>query len=330
MRSYVDRMPPKRNSASATSASEAPAMTQAAIRQLVIDSVAIALETQKETMATADNANGNPKLREAPVARKCSYKEFMRCQPFNFKGSEGASSFDVVIGMDWLSKYHAKILRDKKVVHIHIDGETLIIRVMEKKSDEKRLEDIPVVKEFPNVFPDNLPDLPLVRQVEFQIDLIPGMVPVARAPYRLAPSKMQELSNQLHELIDRGFIRPRLHVDPAKIKAVKNWESPTTPTKVRQFLGLAGYYQRFIEGFLKIAKPLTKLTQKHKKYIWEEDQYLAFQLLKQKLCEAPILALPEGNDDFFVYCDISIQRLGALLMQKEKSYCICIPTTQAS
>ncbi|GJY22282.1 hypothetical protein Tco_0394848 [Tanacetum coccineum] len=107
--------------------------------------------------------------------------------------------FDVVIGMDWLSKYHAKILCDEKVVHIPIDGETLIIRaqVTEKKSDEKQLEDIPVVKEFPEVFPEDLPGLPPVRQVEFQIDLIPGAAPVARAPYRLALSEMQELSNQL-------------------------------------------------------------------------------------------------------------------------------------
>ncbi|GJS11480.1 putative reverse transcriptase domain-containing protein [Tanacetum coccineum] len=142
-------------------------------------------------------------------------------------------SFDVVIGMDWLSKYRAKILCDEKVVHIPIDGETLIIRgdrsktrlnlisciktekyisrgcqvfmiqVVEKKADEKRLEDIPVVKEFPDVFPENLPGIPPVRQVEFQIDLIPGAT-----PYRLAPSEMQELSNQLQELTDRGFIRP--------------------------------------------------------------------------------------------------------------------------
>nr|GEZ07215.1 reverse transcriptase domain-containing protein [Tanacetum cinerariifolium] len=89
MRSYVDRMPPKRNSASAASASEAPAMTQAAIRQLVIDGVAITLETQAATMANVDNANRNSEPREALVARKCSYKEFMSCQPFNFKGSEG-------------------------------------------------------------------------------------------------------------------------------------------------------------------------------------------------------------------------------------------------
>nr|GFD37372.1 putative reverse transcriptase domain-containing protein [Tanacetum cinerariifolium] len=102
------------------------------------------------------------------------------------------------------------------------------------------------------------------------------------------------------------------------VEAVKNWVSPTTPIKIRQFLGLAGYYRRFIKDFLKIAKSLTELTQKNKNYIWEEDQELAFQLLKQKLCEAPILALPEGNDDFVVYCDASHQGLGAVLMEIEK------------
>ncbi|GKA02082.1 putative reverse transcriptase domain-containing protein [Tanacetum coccineum] len=79
---------------------------------------------------------------------------------------------------------------------------------MEKKSDERRLEDIPVVREFPEVFPEDLPCLPLVCQVEFQIDLMLGAAPVARAPYKLAPSEMQELSDQLQELADRGFIRP--------------------------------------------------------------------------------------------------------------------------
>ncbi|GJV28468.1 putative reverse transcriptase domain-containing protein [Tanacetum coccineum] len=99
-------------------------------------------------------------------------------------------SFDVIIGMDWLSKYHAKIICDEKVIYILINGETLIIRVMEKKSDEKRLENIPVVREFPEVFPEDLSGFPPVLQVEFQIDLIPGAAPVARAPYRLAPSEM--------------------------------------------------------------------------------------------------------------------------------------------
>ncbi|GJZ71270.1 retrotransposon protein, putative, ty3-gypsy subclass [Tanacetum coccineum] len=110
----------------------------------------------------------------------------------------------------------------------------------------------------------------------------------------------------------------RIHVDPAKIEAVKNWASPTTPTEARQFLGLAGYYRRFIKNFSKIAKSLTELTQKNKKYIWGEDQESTFQLLKQNLCEAPILALPEGKDDFVVYCDASHQGLGAVLMQREK------------
>nr|GEU64158.1 putative reverse transcriptase domain-containing protein [Tanacetum cinerariifolium] len=165
----------------------------------------------------------------------------------------------------------------------------------------------------PNVVTEELPGLPPVRQVEFQIDLIPKAAPVAGAPYRLAPSEMQELSNQLQELADRG-----LHVDPAKIEAVKNWASPTTPTKICQFLGLAGYYRRFIKDFSKIAKSLIILTQKDKKFVWEEDQEIDFQILKQNLCEASILALSEGNDDFVVYCDASIQGLGAVLMQSEK------------
>nr|GEU98481.1 reverse transcriptase domain-containing protein [Tanacetum cinerariifolium] len=137
-------------------------------------------------------------------------------------------SFDIFIGMDWLCKYHARIICDEKVVHIPIDGETLIIR-----------------------------GLPPVRQVETQIHLILGATPVARAPYKLALSEMQKLSDQLQ---DQG-----IHVDPTKIEAVKNWASPTIPTEVRQFLGLAGYYWRFIEGFSKIAKSLTELTQKNKK-----------------------------------------------------------------
>nr|GFA56330.1 putative reverse transcriptase domain-containing protein [Tanacetum cinerariifolium] len=101
-------------------------------------------------------------------------------------------------------------------------------------------------------------------------------------------------------------------------RSVKDWTSPKSPTKIRQFLGLAGYYRRFIEGFSKIAKPMTKLTQKKVKFEWGDKQEAAFQLLKQKLCGAPILALPEGCEDFIVYCDASNKRLGAVLMQREK------------
>ncbi|GJX43070.1 putative nucleotidyltransferase, ribonuclease H [Tanacetum coccineum] len=109
-----------------------------------------------------------------------------------------------------------------------------------------------------------------------------------------------------------------IHVDPAKIESIKDWESPKTPTEIRQFLGLAGYYRRFIEGFSKIAKPMTKLTQKSVKFNWGEKEETAFQTLKQKLCSAPILALPEGSENFIVYCDASHKGLGAVLMQKEK------------
>ncbi|GJT37889.1 putative reverse transcriptase domain-containing protein [Tanacetum coccineum] len=109
-----------------------------------------------------------------------------------------------------------------------------------------------------------------------------------------------------------------IHVDPAKIESVKDWASPKTPTEIRQFLGLAGYYRRFIEGFSKIAKPMTKLTQKKVKFEWGDKQEAAFQLLKQKLCSAPILALPEGSEDFIIYCDASKKGLGAVLMQREK------------
>nr|GEZ86218.1 putative reverse transcriptase domain-containing protein [Tanacetum cinerariifolium] len=231
---------------------------------------------------------------------------------------------------------------------------------------------------------------------------VPGAAPVARAPYRLAPSGMKDLSEQLKELSDKGFIRPSfltmgssslvrqkegwivpdvhrlprikrtdvfmdlmnqvckpyldkfmivfiddiliyskdekeheehlkailellkkeefqgIHVDPAKIESVKDWASPKSPTEIRQFLGLAGYYRRFIEGFSKIAKPMTKLTQRKVKFEWGDKQEAAFQLLKQKLCSAPILALPEGNEDFIAYCDASNKGLGAVLMQREK------------
>ncbi|GJR73132.1 putative reverse transcriptase domain-containing protein [Tanacetum coccineum] len=310
---------------------------------------------------------------------------------------------------------------------------------VEDKSEKERLEDVPIVQDFPVIFPKDLSGLPPTRQVEFQIDLVPGAAPVARAPYRLAPSEMKELSEQLKELSDKGFIRPSsspwgapvlfvkkkyrsfwmcidyrelnkltvknryplpriddlfhqlqgssvyskidlsyavwfdkrtyrihgpykleheehlkqilellkkeelyakfskcefwiskvqflghvidsevIHVDLAKIESIKDWTSPKSPTEIRQFLGLAGYYRRFIEGFSNITKPMTKLTQKKVKFKWGGKQEAAFQLLKQKLCSAPILALPEGSDEFIAYCDASKKGLGAVLMQREK------------
>nr|GFA84877.1 hypothetical protein [Tanacetum cinerariifolium] len=106
-------------------------------------------------------------------------------------------SFDAIISMDWLAKYQAVIVTTKEV---------------EDKSGKKRLEDVPIVRNFPEVFPEDLPGLPSTRPMEFQIDLVPGAAPIARAPYRLAPSEMKELAKQLKELSDKGFIRPRSSV----------------------------------------------------------------------------------------------------------------------
>ncbi|GJX20949.1 putative reverse transcriptase domain-containing protein [Tanacetum coccineum] len=374
-------------------------------------------------------------------------------------------SFDVIIGMDWLAKYHALNVCDEKVVRIPYEDEVLIIqgddydgesklklniisctktqkyiekgsqvylaqvtsKKTEDQSKEKRLEDLPIVRDFLEVFPEDLPGLPPARQVKFQIDLVPGAAPIARAPYRLVPAKLQELSTQLQELSDKGFIRPSsshwgapvlfvkkkdgsfwmcidyhelnrltmknrypllriddlfdqlqgskvyfkidlrsgyhqlrvreeyipktafrthyghckfqvmpfgltnapavfmdlmnrvckpyldrfmivfiddiliysksrkeheghlkykflghvidsegIHVDPTKIESIKDWASPKTPTEIHQFLGLAGYYRRFIEGFSKIARPMTKLTQKSVKFDWGEKAEAAF------------------------------------------------------
>ncbi|GJT98301.1 putative reverse transcriptase domain-containing protein [Tanacetum coccineum] len=108
-----------------------------------------------------------------------------------------------------------------------------------------------------------------------------------------------------------------IYVDPANIESVKDWASPKSPTEIHQFVGLAGYYRRFIDRFSKIAKPMTKLTQKKVKFFWGDKQEASFQLLKQKLCSAPILALPKGSEDFIAYCDASKKGLGAVLMQRE-------------
>ncbi|GJZ15713.1 reverse transcriptase domain-containing protein [Tanacetum coccineum] len=124
-------------------------------------------------------------------------------------------SFNVISDMDWLAKYHALIICDEKVVRIPYRDEVLIIRVTSKKaedkSEEKRLEDVPIVKEFMKVFPEDLSGLPPARQVEFQIDLVLGAAPIAR---------------------------PCIHIDPAKIESIKDWASPKTPTEIYEFLGL--------------------------------------------------------------------------------------------
>nr|GEV45933.1 putative reverse transcriptase domain-containing protein [Tanacetum cinerariifolium] len=135
-----------------------------------------------------------------------------------------------------------------------------------------------------------------------------------------APVVFMDLMNRIPKVQFLGHMieSQGIYVDPAKIESIKDWASPKTATEIRQFLGLAGYYRRFIEGFSKIAKSMTKLTQKKVKFDCGNKQEEAFQIIKQKLCSAPILALPEGSEDFVVYCDASIKYLGAVLMQREK------------
>nr|GFA88690.1 putative reverse transcriptase domain-containing protein [Tanacetum cinerariifolium] len=121
--------------------------------------------------------------------------------------------------------------------------------------------------------------------------------------------------DDLFDQLQRSSIYSKIDL---RSESVKDWASPKTPTEIRQFLGLAGYYRRFIEGFSKIAKSMTNLTHIAIKFDWGEKEENTFQLIKQKLCSAPILALPEGSEDFVVYYDASHKGLGAMLMQREK------------
>ncbi|GJZ09810.1 putative reverse transcriptase domain-containing protein [Tanacetum coccineum] len=388
-------------------------------------------------------------------------------------------SFDVIIGMDWLSKYHAVIDCAEKIIRIPWGNETLIVhgdrthvttKETEDKSGEKRLEDVPIVRDFPKVFLEDLSgssvylkidlrsgyhhlivreeDIPKkafkTRQLELDhkslqhildqkelnmrqrrwkeqikplrvralmmtigLDLpkqilnaqteaqkpenlknedvggvgchvmevvtrhgIPVSIICERGP-RFASNFWRSLQKALGTNLDmstayhlqtdgqsdrtiqtlKDMLRacvinfgndfkmilrvttaqiPKvqflghmidsqgIHVDPAKIEYIKDWASPKNPTEIRQFLGLDDYYRRFIEGFSKITKPMTKLTQKKVAFEWGDKQEAVFQTLKKRLCSAPILALPQGAEDFIIYCDASHKGLGAVLMQNEK------------
>ncbi|GJY19694.1 putative reverse transcriptase domain-containing protein [Tanacetum coccineum] len=223
-------------------------------------------------------------------------------------------SFDVIIGMDWLSKYSAVIDCAKKIVRIPSGSEILIVRgdgCSEGHRTRLNVISCTKVQKYLLKGSHDFSGLPPTRQVEFQIDLIPGAAPVARAPYRLAPSEKKELSDQLKELSDKEL---------NKLTVKNRYPLPRINDLCDQLQGSSVYSKidlRFIEGFSKIAKPMTKLTQKKVKFEWGDKQETAFQLLKQKLCSAPILALPEGSEDFIVYCDTSIKGLGDVLMQRE-------------
>ncbi|GJS54992.1 putative reverse transcriptase domain-containing protein [Tanacetum coccineum] len=247
----------------------------------------------------------------------------------------GHGSFDAIIGMDWLSNYKAEIICHEKVVRIPLpDGK---------------------------VFLDDLSGLPPIREIEFWIELILEATSVAKSPYRLAPSEMEELFGQLKELQDKGFIPPSSspwgasHEDDIPKTTFRtrdgHFEFTVMPfgltnapaifiDLIKDYVGrnLISLYvlhvyiddiliysktqeehvehlSRFIENFSKIAKSLTVLTQKSKTFDWGEEQELAFQTLNDKLCNASVLALPDGPEDFVVYYDASGIGLGCVLMQ---------------
>ncbi|GJV08357.1 putative reverse transcriptase domain-containing protein [Tanacetum coccineum] len=399
-------------------------------------------------------------------------------------------SFDVIVGMDWIAEHRAEVVCYEKYIRVpygndmlSVQGEksrvkneyrlevissirtqgyidkgcqVFLVQMMKKEetvASEKRIEDVPVVRDFPEVFPEDFPGLPPTRQVEFHIELIPGAAPVARAPYRLAPAEMKELAEQLKELSDKGFIRPssspwgapilfvkkkdgsfRMCIDYRELNklTVKNHyplpriddlfdqlqgssiyskidlrsgyhqlrvreeDIPKTAFRTRYghyefqvmpfgltnapavFMDLMNrvckpYLDKFVivfiddiliysrdekehEGHLKTILELLKKEElyakfskcefwiptekflgnkvidsvKDRKFDWGEEQETAFQLLKQMLCAAHILALPEGSDDFMVmvYDDIHKGSWVLVLNAKDEGYCIRFQTTK--
>ncbi|VVA41094.1 PREDICTED: retrotransposon, partial [Prunus dulcis] len=376
---------------------------------------------------------------------------------------------DIILGMDWLEKHHASVDCFRKEVTLRSPGQPKVIfrgerrgcegylaHIIDTREIPLNLEDIPVVCDFPDIFPDDLPGFPPEREIEFTIELLPGTNPIYQTPYRMAPAELRELKIQLQELVDLGFIRPSvspwgapvlflkgakyfskidlrsgyhqlrireedipktafrtryghyeflvmpfgltnapaafmdlmnrvfrpyldhfvivfiddilvysqtleghkkhlrlvlrtlrrkqlyakfskcqfwldrviflghvisaegIYVDPQKVEVVVNWVQPTSVTEIRSFLGLAGYYRRFVEGVASIAAPLTRLTRKDVAFEWTEECEQSFQELKKRLTTAPILALPDNAGNFVIYSDASLQGLGCVLMQHDR------------
>ncbi|GJV47271.1 putative reverse transcriptase domain-containing protein [Tanacetum coccineum] len=220
-------------------------------------------------------------------------------------------TFDVIIGMDWLVAHDAAIIYGKKEVHIPIKNQTLVVK---GDSNSSRLK--PYLDKFVIIFIDDI--LIYSKTKEEHSEHLKIILDLLKKEKLYAKFSKCDFWLESVQFLGHIINSEGVHVDPAKIEAIKNWPVPTSPTEVRQFMGLAGYYRRFIEGFSLIAKPLTKLTQKNKKFEWGADEDEAFQKLKRDLCTAPILALPEGPDDFVVYCDASLKGYGAVLMQRDK------------
>ncbi|GKA29665.1 putative reverse transcriptase domain-containing protein [Tanacetum coccineum] len=248
------------------------------------------------------------------------------------------------LGMDWLSNLRAKIVCYEKIVQIPLSNrenlevhgerpEGNLKQLKTMKVNEPKLKDIPVIREFPGVFLEDLLGLPLSREIEFHIDLIPRVMPIAKSPYRS--------TGVVREKKDGSFRMCIEYRELNKLTIKNRYPLPRIDDLFDQLQGLqyfskidlrSGFHQlrvreedipktamrRFIANFSTIVKPLTMLTQKDKKFKWGDEQENAFQTLKDMLCDAPILALPEGPNDFVVYCDASNQGFGCVLMQRNK------------
>ncbi|KAL8098573.1 hypothetical protein AgCh_031381 [Apium graveolens] len=197
---------------------------------------------------------------------------------------------------------------------LHKGNDAYLAYVVDTQREVPNLQDILIVNEFENLFLQDLPRLPPDRVIDFAIELAPKTTPISKVPYRLALLEMKELATQLafedsSRNAQEGIVEG-VSIDPYKIDEVSNWERPTTPIEVRRFIGLAGYYRRFVQDFAKITAPLTRLTRKTEKFKWTEKCENSFQELKKRLVMVPVLALLDGKGDFVIYSDASHKGLG--------------------
>ncbi|XP_048228301.1 uncharacterized protein LOC125369566 [Ricinus communis] len=311
--------------------------------------------------------------------------------------------FDVILGMDWLSRNHVIVDCLTKEVKMVVDGEIKIVFTGDRKIVPTCLisaatafhlmkfgcdaylvnvvdtgivspgvSEVPIVKEFLDVFLEELPGLPPQREVDFEIETIPGVAPISIAPYRMvretsipktafqtryghyecvvmpfgltnAPAafinsedhehhlrivlqtlrekqlygKFSKCEFWMNNIVFLGHIISAQGVqsDPSKVKAIQEWESPRNISEVRSFLGLVGYYRRFMKNFSILAKPLTNLLKKQVTFQWNDKCQASFEELKNRLITAPILTLPIQGGEYIVYTDASLNGLGCVLMQ---------------
>ncbi|XP_057499379.1 uncharacterized protein LOC130783656 [Actinidia eriantha] len=260
------------------------------------------------------------------------------------------SGFDIILGMDWLSSNRAIVDCFQRRVTITIPygdsfffvGDRLdsptsslphlcskrctthyLASLWVEEGETTLVELPPIVCEYVDVFPEDLPRLPPIRDIEFRIDLAPSTIPISVPAYRMAPAELKELKTQIEDLLIKflGHVvsGDGVAVDSSKIEAVMDWQTPKNVFEVRSFLGLAGYYRRFVSDFSRLAMPMTRLTRKGIKFAWDEAYERAFQQLKTRLTTAPVLVIPTRELGYTVYCDASHDGLGCILMQEGKA-----------